>query len=62
MDIVLQISCKKCERCGHEWLPKVKSPLNCPHCHSPYWGTPRKSVSYIKKNTKKNKVKTTFKE
>lgn len=34
----------KCERCGHEWIPRDKkeSPRVCPRCKSPYWDKPRK--------------------
>ena len=30
-----------CLRCGHNWLPRVESPIRCPTCKSPYWGKPR---------------------
>jgi predicted Zn-ribbon and HTH transcriptional regulator len=35
----------RCERCGHEWLPRDKSqdPRVCPKCKSPYWDRPRKA-------------------
>jgi len=35
----------KCERCGHEWVPREKSetPKVCPKCKSPYWDRPRKA-------------------
>jgi hypothetical protein len=34
----------RCERCSHEWLPRVKDvePRVCPKCKSPYWNVPRK--------------------
>lgn len=34
----------RCDRCGHEWLPRDKSqdPKVCPKCKSPYWNTPRR--------------------
>jgi predicted Zn-ribbon and HTH transcriptional regulator len=34
----------KCERCGHEWVPRAKdeTPKVCPKCKSPYWDRPRK--------------------
>lgn len=37
----------RCERCGHEWLPrdKGKKPKVCPRCKNPYWDTPKKSAS-----------------
>jgi len=34
----------KCERCGHEWIPRPGGsdyPKNCPACKSPYWDKPR---------------------
>lgn len=35
----------RCERCGHEWLPREKDrdPRVCPKCKSPYWDRPRQS-------------------
>jgi predicted Zn-ribbon and HTH transcriptional regulator len=34
----------RCERCGHEWIPrsKVDYPVRCSKCKSPYWDKPRK--------------------
>lgn len=33
----------KCERCGHEWVPRNKEyPKVCPKCKTPYWDRPRK--------------------
>ena len=34
----------RCERCGHEWVPKDinKEPKVCPTCKSPYWNVKRK--------------------
>lgn len=34
----------RCERCGHEWVPRNKDdqPRVCPKCKSPYWDKPRK--------------------
>ncbi len=34
----------RCERCGHEWIPREKKeyPKVCPKCKSPYWDIPRK--------------------
>ena len=36
----------KCERCGHEWVPRNKkeNPNVCPKCKSPYWDRPRKKA------------------
>ena len=44
----------RCERCGHEWLPREKGqePKVCPHCKSPYWNTPRKAKVSAKKAAK----------
>jgi predicted Zn-ribbon and HTH transcriptional regulator len=38
----------RCERCGHEWIPRTKittDPKICPNCKTPYWDTPRKNKS-----------------
>jgi ssDNA-binding Zn-finger/Zn-ribbon topoisomerase 1 len=37
----------RCERCGHEWLPRKQEkgqpdPRVCPKCKSPYWNTPKR--------------------
>ncbi len=37
----------KCERCGHEWMPKKDEVFTCPKCRSPYWNKPKK-ISGIK--------------
>ena len=36
----------RCERCGHEWVPRDKEqePRVCPKCKSPYWNRPCKQV------------------
>ena len=37
----------RCERCGHEWLPRKINgtpPETCPKCKSPFWDRPRKSM------------------
>jgi rubrerythrin len=41
----------KCERCGHEWLPKTPGyqAAACPKCKSPYWNRPRKQPARHKK-------------
>ena len=35
----------RCERCGHEWVPRAadREPRVCPRCKSPYWDRPRRS-------------------
>lgn len=37
----------RCERCGHEWVPResTKHPRVCPSCKSPYWDQPRRKVT-----------------
>jgi predicted Zn-ribbon and HTH transcriptional regulator len=44
--IKLTVSGFRCERCGHEWVPRKsdEQPTVCPHCKSPYWSTPRKTA------------------
>ena len=41
----------RCERCSHEWIPRVSSdqePAVCPKCKSPHWNRPRgKSVAMM---------------
>jgi predicted Zn-ribbon and HTH transcriptional regulator len=32
---------RKCQRCGHEWTPRVEKQTICPKCKSPYWNKPR---------------------
>jgi len=41
---IVKLSGFKCERCGHEWLPRNHEdrPRVCPKCKSPYWDKPRK--------------------
>ena len=41
----------RCERCGHEWLPRNdQAPKVCPKCKSPYWDKPR--IKDLKKKDK----------
>jgi len=28
----MQLPKLKCEKCGHEWIPRVENPLKCPKC------------------------------
>jgi Zn finger protein HypA/HybF involved in hydrogenase expression len=35
----------ECERCKHQWIPRLKTveePAMCPKCKSPYWNKPRR--------------------
>jgi predicted Zn-ribbon and HTH transcriptional regulator len=36
----------RCERCGHEWIPRGadEEPRVCPKCRSAWWNRPRKSM------------------
>ncbi len=29
-----------CQRCGHQWIPRVPAPKKCPDCQSRAWGLP----------------------
>ena len=50
----VKVDAFRCDRCGHEWLPKEllekldeldkHLPKVCPKCKSPYWNTPRKVI------------------
>lgn len=44
-EIDLHLKGYRCERCGHEWIPRKKDmpiPTICPKCKSPYWNKPKK--------------------
>ena len=28
---------KKCIKCGHEWLPRINDPKQCPRCKNYDW-------------------------
>ncbi len=28
---------KKCSKCKHEWVSRVKNPLECPNCKKRLW-------------------------
>ena len=48
----------RCQRCGHEWLPRRNSknpPKVCPKCKSPYWDRPRKKPPKKRNSTKEDK-------
>ena len=46
----------RCDRCGHEWLPRRKvetDPRICPKCKTAYWNQPRRAaMSYEDFRTK----------
>ena len=48
----------KCDRCGHEWVARIKieqDPTICPKCKSPYWNKPRR-IDLAKKEESPNKI------
>ena len=54
MTVRLQVL--RCQRCGHEWIPRRIGPLpekcaNRAKCGSPYWNTPRRRD--LKKRTRR---------
>lgn len=43
--IIVKVPGFRCERCKHEWIPRVKTkedPIICPKCKNPYWNIPKK--------------------
>lgn len=51
-EVKLRVKGYRCERCGHEWIPRRdKPPLVCPNlkCKSRYWNKPRQKPSTAKK-------------
>jgi|APSaa5957512622_1039677.scaffolds.fasta_scaffold176950_2 hypothetical protein len=46
---ICQKGCK-CERCSHEWVPRLKNrlPIVCAKCASPYWNIPKKKKTPVK--------------
>jgi predicted Zn-ribbon and HTH transcriptional regulator len=41
--IKLEVWGYRCERCDHEWVPRLDSPPRlCPKCKSAYWDVPRR--------------------
>ncbi|MGE5445045.1 MAG: hypothetical protein ACM3SR_10670 [Ignavibacteriales bacterium] len=56
--VKIELWAYKCERCGHEWIPREKKeeePRVCPKCKSPYWNRPRRSDKLSKKGKKGSK-------
>lgn len=53
--IDIKIQYLKCNRCGHEWIPRSPNyPKVCAKCNSPYWNKKR-SMNMKKKITKEDK-------
>lgn len=44
---LIQLWGYRCQRCGHEWVPrdKTQKPKVCPKCKNPYWDRPRKNAA-----------------
>lgn len=45
----------RCDRCGYEWIPRSGAdgePHVCPKCHSPYWNSPKRMMTYEDFKTK----------
>jgi len=42
--VILRQEGWQCERCGHQWVPKIPgyAAAACPKCKSPYWQRPRR--------------------
>lgn len=32
----------KCQKCGHEWIPRVPEVVMCPKCKTYKWNEPQK--------------------
>jgi DNA-directed RNA polymerase subunit RPC12/RpoP len=50
----------RCERCGHQWLPRSTTegdPVICPKCKSPYWNKPRRSETDLARFSLQQKKK-----
>ena len=54
----------RCERCGHEWIPKDagREPIACPGCKSPYWNRPRRATSMLTYEDFRDRIKQTLKK
>ncbi|MDE1876238.1 MAG: hypothetical protein KGH86_05375 [Thaumarchaeota archaeon] len=42
---IIKVVGYQCDRCGHEWSPRLKTdvePAICPKCKSAYWNKPRR--------------------
>ncbi len=38
---MITITEQHCERCGHDWLPRIPQPVMCPACKSRIWDKPK---------------------
>jgi len=42
---IIKLTGYQCDRCGHEWTPRLKTeeePAMCPKCKTAYWNKPRR--------------------
>jgi len=37
----IKIKKLKCEKCGHEWIPRTSDVRLCPKCKTPFWDVKR---------------------
>lgn len=54
----------ECDRCGHQWIPRLKideEPTICPKCKSPYWNKPRR-IDLAKQESSEELVKEELKK
>ena len=57
MRILKECNLCKCERCEHEWLPRIDvEPIICPKCKSAYWNTARDKPKVGKLETTSIKI------
>lgn len=44
LEVTRKLAGHKCEKCGHEWLPRKKDYVAkvCPKCKNPDWHMPKK--------------------
>jgi predicted Zn-ribbon and HTH transcriptional regulator len=40
MPILIQIPRLLCQRCSHEWTPRIPDVVRCPRCKNPRWNEP----------------------
>jgi hypothetical protein len=57
---LIQLWGYRCQRCGHEWVPrdKTQKPRVCPKCKNPYWDRPRKGEAQETGQSTNKPVKT----
>jgi len=38
---MIQVRGLVCQRCGYQWIPRIKAVRLCARCKTPYFDTPR---------------------